>query len=257
MPVVELHPEHGVGQRLDDRAFDLDRIFLRQASSDVVSTSGNAPGASPEARSTEYRPRAARTSTRPSNQGRFGENRTYHACARRRSYDNLHMSTGVRYARRTDRTARTILEQPGPVDPRSPACRRGAQRVRRHARRRLGRPGRRLQARHVRSIKRETEQLRDLVTETSILIQIETAASAASSAAAHTSRRPIDLAREAADSVADPQERIKIRAMPGAEEAWVRCDGPQIVRALRTLLLHAGQRAPSGPIDLTLGGDQR
>src|SRR6266550_225350 len=33
VPVVELHPEHGVGQRLDDRSLNLDRILLRQASS--------------------------------------------------------------------------------------------------------------------------------------------------------------------------------------------------------------------------------
>jgi K+-sensing histidine kinase KdpD len=115
-------------------------------------------------------------------------------------------------------------------------------------------------ARHdiVRWILRETEQLRELVTETSMLIQIETAASAASSAAAHTARRPIDLAREASDSVADLRGRLRIRALSGAEAAWVRCDGPQIVRLLRTLLSHADRRGPSGTVDLTLetGGDE-
>jgi hypothetical protein len=31
VPVVELHPEHGVRERLDDLAFELDLVFLRQA----------------------------------------------------------------------------------------------------------------------------------------------------------------------------------------------------------------------------------
>src|SRR3972149_8229515 len=44
--VVELHPKHGVGERLDDRPLDLDRFFLRHVLlfSASLSPSGKAPG---------------------------------------------------------------------------------------------------------------------------------------------------------------------------------------------------------------------
>jgi hypothetical protein len=73
VPVFELHPEHGVGERLGDRSLDLDSVLLRQALPSVPRrrtgpirprTTRNRPRT--EARSQYTGPPSARPSRGPS-----------------------------------------------------------------------------------------------------------------------------------------------------------------------------------------------
>src|ERR1051325_3023561 len=72
--VVKLHPEHGIGQRLNHRALDLDRVFLRQApgipSGEQPKVARDRPGAT---RAVYELPAQASTSSPPGPSGPGGE----------------------------------------------------------------------------------------------------------------------------------------------------------------------------------------